>query len=106
MTLQKRERLNAGDRLVVSDDAVFRFGTDDDFELKYNDSNDEVVVEHLSSGDQFLIGGVYFNLTPQDSAPSSPDTGDVAMQDGSNWDPASSGAQELVTYNGTSWVSA
>jgi hypothetical protein len=42
------------------------------------------------------------------SAPSSPQTNQVALADGSSWDPLSVGGSNpyLVLYNGTTWVSA
>lgn len=88
------------------DDAKEFYGTDKDFERTYDSTNDQWIIEHVSSGDQFRTDGSTLGLPVLTSAPSSPATGDIALQDGTSWNPTASGAQELVTYNGTSWVSA
>lgn len=100
------KRITVTGRVKYNDNAAQRHGTEDDFEVRYNDTDDRIEIEHLGSGDVTALAGNVQNLPVLSSAPSSPQTGDIALQDGSNWDPTASGAQELVTYNGTSWVSA
>lgn len=93
------------------------------------DKYDNVLIECRRAGDPFtfnsnlgsvqldgnpLQGGTaagtrvniddFLNLPPRASAPSSPSNGDVAVQDGVNWDPAGTGAQEVVAYLDGAWV--
>lgn len=103
---EKRVVKSNSHRTVWHDDADERYGTDEDFQRYYDSSAAEVVIEHVSSGDTLKLGQNYRHYPVLEAAPSDPSAGDVAMQDGDNWNPTSSGAQELVTYNGTSWVSA
>jgi len=44
------------------------------------------------------------HLDPQGSEPPSPSIGDVALADGTNWDPDGDGTAETVIYNGTEWI--
>jgi len=46
----------------------------------------------------------FTNLPPRSSAPSSPSSGDVACQDGTNWDPAGTGNEEIVAYVNGAWT--
>lgn len=44
------------------------------------------------------------NLPPQSSAPiGTPTAGDIAVQDGVNWDPAATGQEELLVYLNGAW---
>lgn len=42
-------------------------------------------------------------LPPQSSEPASPQNGELAVQDGVNWDPVATGNQDLVVYLGGAW---
>jgi len=46
----------------------------------------------------------FAKLPPRSSAPSSPETGDVACQDGTNWDPAGTGNDEIIAYVNGTWT--
>lgn len=44
-------------------------------------------------------------LPPLDSEPATPEVGDLAVQDGTNWDPAANaGNGALIVYDGSAWV--
>lgn len=44
------------------------------------------------------------NLPPLSAAPANPEAGDLALQDGTNWDPtANTGNAALIVYDGTGW---
>ncbi|MFC6975814.1 hypothetical protein ACFQL1_15880 [Halomicroarcula sp. GCM10025709] len=50
------------------------------------------------------VGAATRNLPPQDGEPSGPEVGDLAVQDGGNWDPVSNaGNGALIIYDGTNW---
>lgn len=102
----KRKTYASGSRVYRHDDVVEYYGKDEQFAVEYDNGADEYVVRHESSGDEMRIGAGYQAFPVRASPPSAPQSGDVALQDGTNWNPTASGAMELVVYNGTSWVSA
>lgn len=63
------------------------------------DPDDGFRVEHPNG-----LAGSVMTTPPRSSAPSSPDAGTIACQDGVNWDPAGSGQEEIVAYINGSWT--
>jgi hypothetical protein len=50
------------------------------------------------------VGVATRRLPPQDSAPAGAEPGDLAVQDGGNWDPVSnSGNAAVIVYDGSAW---
>lgn len=76
-----------------------------DATVSVSGSIDGSYIRTQNAGDEFrqvLAGGIT-QYPPRTAAPTAGETGDVVMQDGSSWDPAGSGQQQLVTHNGNGW---
>lgn len=79
--------------------------SDANITLAYDDAGDALTIglDAAIAADSVDVGTLA-NYTPQTAAPSTPSAGDVALADGTNWDPDADGNAEKVIYNGTSWV--
>jgi len=85
------------------DDNRLKFGSDDDFTVVYDSTDNELVIKDATNGFEIarLTKNGGLKHTPRSSAPSNPEQGVVAMADGVNWDPGSGSG--LYLYDGGAW---